>query len=121
MSCSYSYYKAITLKFFFLIITGLTNRNRISIFCACSILLFRYFVIMCSLLNVNCFGSTTVFTCVGLATFFRTGCLFCNCTTIPVMVIFLSYFSRGKLYSAVFTIDVSSITFFLASRLFIIF
>lgn len=107
--------------FFFLIITGLTNRNRISIFCAGCILVLFFYVIVLSFFNAKCFCLTTVFTCVGLGTFFLTGSFFCNFTTIPVMVIFLSLFSRRKFYSAVCAIDVSSITFFLASRLFIIF
>lgn len=104
--------------FFFLIITGLTSRNRISIFCACSILLFHYFVIMCSLFNANCFCLITVFASVGYASFFLTGSFFCNCTSIPVMVIFLSYFSRRNQYSAIFTIDISGITFFLTGCFF---
>ena len=106
--------------FFFLIITGSTNRNGISIFCAGGILLLLFYVIMCSPWNVNCFGITTAFTCVGHDSFFRTGCLFCNCTTIPVMLKFLSYFSRRKLCPAVFAIDVSGITLFFAGWFFCI-
>ncbi len=80
----------------FRIITVLTNRNRISICCAGSILLFLYYVIMCSLWNVNCISITTFFTSVGPDSFFRTGCLSCNYTTIPVMIKFLSYFFQKK-------------------------
>ena len=104
----------------FRIITVLTNRNRISICCAGSLLLLLYYVIMCSLWNVNCIGSTTVCTCVGPDSFFRTGCLLCNYTTIPVMIKFLSYFSRRKFYSTVFAIDVSGITLFFAGWFFCI-
>ena len=113
MSCCRNLYS-------FRIITVLTNRNRISICCAGSLLLLLYYVIMCSLWNVNCIGITTFFTCVGPDSFFRTGCLSCNYTTIPVMIKFLSYFSRRKFYSTVFAIDVSGITLFFAGWFFCI-
>ena len=106
--------------FFFLIITDLTNRNRISIFCAGCILVLFFSVIVFCFFSANCFGLTTVFACVGYASFFLTGSFFCNCTTIPGMVKLLSYFSRRNQYSTIFTIDVSSITFIFTSWLFII-
>ena len=104
--------------FFFLIITDLTYRNRISIFCAGCILVLFFSVIVFCFFSANCFCLTTVFTCVGYASFFLTGSFFCNCTSIPVMVIFLSYFSRRNQYSAIFTIDISGITFFLTGWFF---